>query len=92
MNIEMFFGILECFAGVVLLFVSAWSYLSLRLRSFKRVFEIIIVASILIIHGGIFSITGVSLISNLCESIALFLLSIAFALLITAAKTIGIGR
>ncbi len=92
MSIEVFLSLLEIFAGGVLLFVSIWSYLSFRLRTFKKPFAIIIIASVLIIHGGIFSVTGAPLLSKLWNSIALFLLSIAFALLITAARTIGIGR
>ena len=92
MSIEIFFTLLELFSGAILLCISIWAFLSFKLKSFKTAFEVCIISSIFLINAIFFSMAEIESVSKALFSIAIFLLSISFALLINAAKHIGLGR
>ncbi len=92
MNMEFFFLWIELFSGVILLFISTWAYLSFKLQSFKKAFKISIIASVILINASFFSLTGNELLPRVFVSIAVFLLSLSFAILINSARFIGLGR
>ncbi len=92
MYLELFFLWVELFSGVILLFISTWAYLSFKLKTFKKAFKISIIASVILINASFFSLTGNELLSRIFVSVAIFLLSLSFAILINSARFIGLGR
>ena len=92
MVLDIFFMWIQLFSGVILLFTSTWVFLSFRLKSFKTPFKISMIASVLMIHASIFDFFGNEALSRIFISFSVFLLSISFALLISSAKNIGLGR